>query len=144
MSLQITHVVLVIGKMVPSEVLTSKVVTGVAVLAFVLPLPCCPLLQVSKLTTVLLRACRTAAGCSSWDPLVAGVAVGKLVEVDELDPLVLAGKVANSQTEGSGTPSSSVSGTHNLNALAGCRAAFWKEMLHKRKALAACRRLGGG
>lgn len=45
--------------------------------------------QVSKLTTVLLRACRTAAGCSSWDPLVAGVAVGKLVELEELDPMVL-------------------------------------------------------
>lgn len=49
-------------------------------------------LQVSKLTTVLLRACRTAAGCSSWDPLVAGCAVGKLVELEELDPQVLAGK----------------------------------------------------
>lgn len=47
--------------------------------------------QVSKLTTVLLRACRTAAGCSSWDPLVAGCAVGKLVELEELDPQVLAG-----------------------------------------------------
>lgn len=52
------------------------------------PLLC---LQVSKLTTVLLRACRTAAGCSSWDPLVAGCAVGKLVELEELDPQVLAG-----------------------------------------------------
>jgi hypothetical protein len=49
------------------------------------------LLQVSKLTTVLLRACRTAAGSSSWDPLVAGVAVGKLVQLEELDPLVLSG-----------------------------------------------------
>jgi hypothetical protein len=48
-------------------------------------------MQVSKLTTVLLRACRTAAGSSSWDPLVAGVAVGKLVELQELDPVVLAG-----------------------------------------------------
>jgi hypothetical protein len=49
-------------------------------------------LQVSKLTTVLLRACRTAAGASSWDPLVAGVAVGKLVELEELDPMVLEGE----------------------------------------------------
>lgn len=48
--------------------------------------------QVSKLTTVLLRACRTAAGSSSWDPLVAGVAVGKLVELEELDPMVLEGE----------------------------------------------------
>uniref|UniRef100_A0A383WH22 CBM20 domain-containing protein n=1 Tax=Tetradesmus obliquus TaxID=3088 RepID=A0A383WH22_TETOB len=47
--------------------------------------------QVSKLTTLLLRACRTAAGSSSWDPLVAGTAVGKLVELQELDPAVLAG-----------------------------------------------------
>jgi phosphoglucan,water dikinase len=47
-------------------------------------------LQVSKLTTLLLRACRTAAGCSSWDPLVAGTAVGRLVELQELDPAALA------------------------------------------------------
>ncbi|KAF6253313.1 pyruvate phosphate dikinase [Scenedesmus sp. NREL 46B-D3] len=46
--------------------------------------------QVSKLTTLLLRASRTAAGSSSWDPLVAGTAVGKLVELQELDPSALA------------------------------------------------------
>lgn len=50
----------------------------------------CCVLQVSKLTTVLLRACRAAAGTSSWDPLVAGTAIGKLVELPELDPAVLA------------------------------------------------------
>jgi hypothetical protein len=50
---------------------------------------CLTRLQVSKLTTLLLRACRTAAGSSSWDPLVAGTAVGKLVELQELDPSAL-------------------------------------------------------
>jgi hypothetical protein len=49
--------------------------------------------QVSKLTTVLLRACRTAAGCSSWDPLVVGRATGRLVEMRHLDPAALAGEV---------------------------------------------------
>eukprot|EP00878_Enallax_costatus_P003846 GHUV01004062.1.p1 GENE.GHUV01004062.1~~GHUV01004062.1.p1 ORF type:complete len:1053 (+),score=249.89 GHUV01004062.1:1558-4716(+) len=47
--------------------------------------------QVSKMTTLLLRACRAAAGASSWDPLVPGTAIGKLVELSELDPSVLAG-----------------------------------------------------
>eukprot|EP00879_Flechtneria_rotunda_P003769 GHRR01004008.1.p1 GENE.GHRR01004008.1~~GHRR01004008.1.p1 ORF type:complete len:728 (+),score=269.14 GHRR01004008.1:2494-4677(+) len=46
--------------------------------------------QVSKLTTLLLRAVRAAAGCSSWDPLVAGTVVGKLVDMQQLDPAKIA------------------------------------------------------
>lgn len=109
----------------------SKLVTGVAVPACVLPLPCCPLLQVSKLTTVLLRACRTAAGCSSWDPLVAGVAVGKLVELEELDPLVLAGEKT--------LPPHTLlfSHAHKLKALAGCARQQISQHTHKRKPRAA-------
>lgn len=65
--------------------------TPIMFLLLLLFVPTPHLPQVSKLTTLLLRSCRSAAGASSWDPLVPGTAIGKLVELHELDPAVLAG-----------------------------------------------------
>lgn len=42
--------------------------------------------QLSKLCEVLLRACRLAAGVSSWDTVVGGRAQGRLIEVESLEP----------------------------------------------------------
>jgi len=41
--------------------------------------------QVSNICSILLQAARTASGGGSWDGLVPGTAVGRLVEVDKLD-----------------------------------------------------------
>ncbi|MCO5613028.1 hypothetical protein L7F22_067302 [Adiantum nelumboides] len=42
--------------------------------------------QLSKLCSLLLKAARSVAGEEGWDPLVPGVAVGTLVEVDKILP----------------------------------------------------------
>lgn len=42
--------------------------------------------QLSKLCSLLLKAARTVAGEEGWDPLVPGIAVGTLVEVDRILP----------------------------------------------------------
>eukprot|EP00250_Pteridium_aquilinum_P016715 c23252_g1_i1 orf=383-3940(-) len=42
--------------------------------------------QLSKLCSLLLKAARAVAGEEGWDPLVPGVAVGTLVEVDRILP----------------------------------------------------------
>ncbi|KAI5077777.1 hypothetical protein GOP47_0007601 [Adiantum capillus-veneris] len=42
--------------------------------------------QLSKLCSLLLRAARSVAGEEGWDPLVPGIAVGTLVEVDRILP----------------------------------------------------------
>jgi phosphoglucan,water dikinase len=41
---------------------------------------------VSKLSTLVLKACRAAAGSSPWDALVAGEATGTLIQQDTLNP----------------------------------------------------------
>ncbi|WOL14413.1 phosphoglucan, water dikinase, chloroplastic [Canna indica] len=46
----------------------------------------CVVFQVSKLSTLLLRAVRTALGSSGWDVLVPGVAHGTLVQVESIVP----------------------------------------------------------
>lgn len=48
--------------------------------------------QVSKLAALLLVAARALAGVTPWDTLVAGTAVGRLVEARTLDPGMLAGE----------------------------------------------------
>ncbi|MCO5596749.1 hypothetical protein L7F22_050818 [Adiantum nelumboides] len=42
--------------------------------------------QLSKLCSLLLKAARSVAGEEGWDPLVPGIAVGTLVEVDKILP----------------------------------------------------------
>jgi len=46
--------------------------------------------QLSKLAALLLVATRSLAGVTPWDTLVAGTAVGRLVELQRLDPGALA------------------------------------------------------
>lgn len=48
--------------------------------------------QVSKLAALLLVAARSLAGVTPWDTLVAGTAVGTLVDAPSLDPALLAGE----------------------------------------------------
>ena len=48
--------------------------------------------QLSKLAALLLVAARAMAGVTPWDTLVAGTAVGTLVEAAALDPAALAGE----------------------------------------------------
>lgn len=47
--------------------------------------------QLSKLAALLLVAARSLAGVTPWDTLVAGQAVGQLVELRRLDPGALQG-----------------------------------------------------
>lgn len=42
--------------------------------------------QLSKLCSLLLKASRMVAGEEGWDPLVPGIAIGTLVEVDKIVP----------------------------------------------------------
>lgn len=44
-----------------------------------------------RLSTLLIKSCRTAAGSSAWDAVVTGSAVGKLMVVDRIDPDMLSG-----------------------------------------------------
>ncbi|CAI5481687.1 unnamed protein product [Closterium sp. Yama58-4] len=46
--------------------------------------------QLAKLTSLLLRVMRSVLGAEGWDVLVPGTAVGKLVEVERIDPDQLA------------------------------------------------------
>ncbi|CAI6010472.1 unnamed protein product [Closterium sp. NIES-65] len=46
--------------------------------------------QLAKLTSLLLRVMRSVLGAEGWDVLVPGTAVGKLVEVERIDPDLLA------------------------------------------------------
>jgi phosphoglucan,water dikinase len=51
--------------------------------------------QLSKLCSMLLKATRLATGAGAWDALVAGTAVGKLVEVDSIQPGAIQGQDIN-------------------------------------------------
>lgn len=50
--------------------------------------------QLSKLAALLLVAARSLAGVTPWDTLVAGTAVGRLVQLQSLDPGALEGETS--------------------------------------------------
>lgn len=53
--------------------------------------------QISKMTSMLLKAARHASGQTAWDTLVPGISRGKLVEVNNIDSIALPSRIRSDE-----------------------------------------------